>query len=182
MRALKKYVDYYVVKHNYKYVKKQCYYLITFITFIVAFGFLVFVFANPTTPISVVLVTIPQVTDHIDRGFNLPISWQSTAAPSGGMVSLSLVKAHKWWDGGTLIADGLSTSGLYKWVIPAAGDEIFPAGYYYLRGEDITDGISYKVRATLYFPTTEQCFEGCPSSMGKAIASQDSGEFVIGRP
>jgi peptidoglycan hydrolase-like protein with peptidoglycan-binding domain len=127
-------------------------------------------------------VTVPQIIDYIDRGSELPIEWIGRNAPSISQVYLTLVRADGRAGGG-IIAGNQLIAGTYTWRIPripAANDEVaITGGDYRLRGADITSGVSYKVRATIYMPTTVQCIEGCPPSMGTAIISADSGTFVV---
>ena len=123
-------------------------------------------------------ITIPQIIDYINRGFDFPIKWVGKNAPTGSQVYLTLIRADGATGGG-VITDHQLIGDTYTWRIPAASDRAMLGGDYYLHGVDITNGVSYKVRATIYMASTAQCFEGCPPSMGTDIAFADSGTFVI---
>lgn len=130
------------------------------------------------SPVASISVTIPPL-EYVDRESDFPITWQSANAPSGSRVYLSLLRADSDTGGG-IITDIQSTGGSYVWRIPAANDRAMIGGDYRLHGVDIANGVSYKVRVTVYIPTIKQCYEGCPPSMGTVITSADSATFVIG--
>ena len=139
----------------------------------------------PSTPFNkaiTISVAISPLTGNLKRGTNIVVSWQSTNAPSGSVVYLQLIPPQGSGDSESVIADKLSVSGSYEWHIPSSSDRVMVGGDYTLHGADIVDGKTYQIRASLYLPTSKQCFEGCPPSLGTQVKHADSTSFTIEQP
>ncbi len=107
----------------------------------------------------------------------LTITWSAQNAPAGSYVYLQLVPVAGGTSGG-IIADLKATSGSYLWTIPASNSTSY-AGDYRIRGANIISGASYKVRAIVYKPTTNTCFEGCSPTTGTSYVYGDSSNVTI---
>ena len=96
------------------------------------------------------------------HGDAVTITWNSVNPPSGSAMSLWLVNKQTG-AANTVVAGGLSASGIYTWNVPALGSTCNPNASN-VCASDLVQGGSYAIEAVLYAPSNAYVGDGTAPS------------------